>query len=327
MTFSISKKITLGLAASVLLLNGCGKKAEVAAAVTIPDAPDAAIQTVINEFAKGNGGIIWQAMPTSYQTDVSYLLHLAGSKIDPELYDKSFATIARLAEVIDQQQALILNSSFMQGRSAEEMAQLEAALPSIVGLLGAITSSELASSTGLLNFNGQDFFDTTVSQFTQYAETLGQLAGEESMLSNYMNTVVTVVEADDLQATLLTTVPGKEPVEQAFSKVEQRWVPSEMASDWVAKIAEATAELEATSMQDIAANKPQMMGVLTMIDGVLAQIAAAETQEQFDQSLKGAMMPLMGLMMMGQGMGGSAAPAAPMPAAPVVAPSSIPSVK
>jgi hypothetical protein len=327
MTFSISKKITLGLAASVLLLNGCGKKAEVAAAVTIPDAPDAAIQTVINEFAKGNGGIIWQAMPTSYQTDVSYLLHLAGSKIDPELYDKSFATIARLAEVIDQQQALMLNSSFMQGRSAEEMAQLEAALPSIVGLLGAITSSELASSTGLLNFNGQDFFDTTVSQFIQYAETLGQLAGEESMLSNYMNTVVTVVEADDLQATLLTTVPGKEPVEQAFSKVEQRWVPSEMASDWVAKIAEATAELEATSMQDIAANKPQIMSVLTMIDGVLAQIAAAETQEQFDQSLKGAMMPLMGLMMMGQGMGGSAAPAAPMPAAPVVAPSSIPSVK
>ena len=323
---TISKKVTLGIAASVLLLTGCGKKSE-EAEVTIPDAPDAAIQTVITEFAKGNGGIIWQAMPTSYQTDVSDLLHLTGSKIDPELYDKSFATIARLAEVIDQQQALILNSSFMQGRSAEEMAQLEAALPSIVGLLGAITSSELASSTGLLNFNGQDFFDTTVSQFTRYAETLGQLAGEESMLSNYMNTVVTVVEADDLQATLLTTVPGKEPVEQAFSKVEQRWVPSEMASDWVAKIAEATAELEATSMQDIAANKPQMMGVLTMIDGVLAQIAAAETQEQFDQSLKGAMMPLMGLMMMGQGMGGSAAPAAPMPAASVVAPSSIPSVK
>ena len=325
--FPNSKALALGLTASVLLLTGCGKKAEEATAVTIPDAPDAAIQTVITEFAKGNGGIIWQAMPTSYQTDVSDLLHLTGSKIDPELYDKSFATIARLAEVIDQQQALILNSSFMQGRSAEEMAQLEAALPSIVGLLGAITSSELASSTGLLNFNGQDFFDTTVSQFTRYAETLGQLAGEESMLSNYMNTVVTVVEADDLQATLLTTVPGKEPVEQAFSKVEQRWVPSEMASDWVAKIAEATAELEATSMQDIAANKPQMMGVLTMIDGVLAQIAAAETQEQFDQSLKGAMMPLMGLMMMGQGMGGSAAPAAPMPAASVVAPSSIPSVK
>jgi hypothetical protein len=322
MLYSISKKIALGLTAAALLLTGCGKKAEEAATVTIPDAPDNAIQTVITEFAKGNGGILWQAMPASYQSDVNTLAQLAGSKIDPELYDSSFATIARLAEVIDQQQVLILNSSVMQGRSAEEMAELEAALPSIVGLLGAITSSELASSTGLLNFNGQDFFDTTVSQFTQYAETLGQLAGEESMLSNYMNTVVTVVEADDLQATLLTTVPGKEPLEQVFTKVEQRWVPSEMASDWSSEIAEAKAELDATFIEDMAAQKPQIMSVLAMIDGVLAQIAAAENQQQFDQSLQGAI-----LMMVGPGWGGSDAPVTPMPIAPVIAPSAIPAVQ
>jgi len=322
MLYSISKKIALGVTAGALLLTGCGKKAEEAATVTIPDAPDNAIQTVITEFAKGNGGILWQAMPASYQSDVNTLAQLAGSKIDPELYDSSFATIARLAEVIDQQQVLILNSSVMQGRSAEEMAELEAALPSIVGLLGAITSSELASSTGLLNFNGQDFFDTTVSQFTQYAETLGQLAGEESMLSNYMNTVVTVVEADDLQATLLTTVPGKEPLEQVFTKVEQRWVPSEMASDWSSEIAEAKAELDATFIEDMAAQKPQIMSVLAMIDGVLAQIAAAENQQQFDQSLQGAI-----LMMVGPGWGGSDAPVTPMPIAPVIAPSAIPAVQ
>jgi hypothetical protein len=322
MLYSISKKIALGVTAGALLLTGCGKKAEEAATVTIPDAPDNAIQTVITEFAKGNGGILWQAMPASYQSDVNTLAQLAGSKIDSEVYGKSFATIARLAEVIDQQQVLILNSSVMQGRSAEEMAELEAALPSIVGLLGAITSSELASSTGLLNFNGQDFFDTTVSQFTQYAETLGQLAGEESMLSNYMNTVVTVVEADDLQATLLTTVPGKEPLEQVFTKVEQRWVPSEMASDWSSEIAEAKAELDATFIEDMAAQKPQIMSVLAMIDGVLAQIAAAENQQQFDQSLQGAI-----LMMVGPGWGGSDAPVTPMPIAPVIAPSAIPAVQ
>ena len=86
MIYSISKKIALGLTAGALLLTGCGKKAEEAAAVTIPDAPDAAIQTVITEFAKGNGGILWQAMPASYQSDVNTLAQLAGSKIDPEVY-------------------------------------------------------------------------------------------------------------------------------------------------------------------------------------------------------------------------------------------------
>jgi len=316
MISSVSKNVALGLTASALLFSACSKPAQDA----IPAAPDAAIQTVITEFAQGNGGILWQAMPATYQSDVTTLVKLAGTKVDAEVYDKSFATIGRLAEVVNQQKAFILGSSFLEGRSAEEMAELEAALPSVVGVINTLTQSELASSTGLLNFDGQAFFDTTVSKIAGYAEALAVMAGEEYVLSDYVNTVVSVVESDDLTATLLTTLPGQEPVEQAFTKVEDRWVPTDIESEWAAWVAESTAELEATSAEDIAAQKPQIMGVLTMVDGVLTQIAAAETQEQFDQSLQGAMMPLMGLMMMGQGMG---APAAPMPANP----SSMPSVK
>jgi len=51
-----------------------------------------------------------------------------------------------------------------------------------------------------------------------------------------------------------------------------------------------------------------------MFEGILTQIEAAETQEQFDQALQGAMMPIMGLMMMQGGMGGGSEPA--MPVAP-----------
>jgi len=323
MITQISKHLALGLTASAFAFTACGKKME-APVDPIPAAPDAAIQTVITEFAQGNGGILWEAMPASYQGDVTALVKLAGTKIDPEIYDKSFATIGRLAEVVDQQKAFILNTSFLEGRSPEEMAQFEAALPSIVGVINALTQSELASSTGLLNFDGQTFFDTTVSKLAGYVEELSVLAGEEYVLSDYVNSVVSVVEADDSQATLLMAIPGEAPVEQAFTKVETRWVPAELASEWVESIAESTAQLEATSPADVAAQKPQIMGVLTMIDGVLTQIAAAETQEQFDQSLQGAMMPIMGLMMMGQSMGGGmSAPAAPMPAAP----SSMPAVK
>lgn len=317
--FSHSKTLALGLTASALIFTACGKQSEEAAGVTIPDAPDAAIQTVITEFAEGNGGIIWQAMPATYQTDLNGLVQLAGTKLDAEVYDKSFATIGRLAAVVEKQQAFILGCSFLEGRTAEEMAQLEAALPSVVGIVNTLTSSELASTAGLASFDGQAFFDTTVSKFASYSDELAKLAGEESMLSDYANTVVSIVEADDSSATLLTTITGQEPVEQDFTKVEGRWVPAEMASEWAANIAEATANIEATTGEEMAAQKPQIMGVLTMLDGVLSQIEAAETQEQFDQSLQGAMMPL--IMMMGQGMGGMGAPAAPMPAAPSSMPS------
>ena len=112
-----------------------------------------------------------------------------------------------------------------------------------------------------------------------------------------------MVAADELQATLSAVVPGQAATEHVFTKVEERWVPVAMANQWAAGITESTANLEAMSADQMAAQKPQIMGVLTMVDGVLTQIAAAETQEQFDQSLKGAMMPLMGMMMMGQSFG------------------------
>jgi hypothetical protein len=69
-------------------------------------------------------------------------------------------------------------------------------------------------------------------------------------------------------------------------------------------MADAKAQLEAITPEQITQNKPQILGALTMFESVLLQIEAAETQEQFDQALQGAMMPIMGLIMMQQGMGG-----------------------
>lgn len=293
--------ITFGLVLSAIILTACDKQST--DAPVLPDAPDAAIQAVITEFAKGNGGILWAAMPLSYQGDVTGLAKLAGTKVDPEVYDTCFALLARLADVADQQKAFILNSSFLADATAEKLEQIDAALPALVGLVKTIATCDLASSAGLQNFDGQNFCNTTVSKLAQYSESLAQLAGEAPPLSDFLNTQVTVVAADELQATLSAVVPGQAPVEHVFTKVEERWVPVEMANQWAAGITESTANLEAMSADQMAAQKPQIMGVLTMVDGVLTQIAAAETQEQFDQSLKGAMMPLMGMMMMGQSFG------------------------
>ena len=55
------------------------------------------------------------------------------------------------------------------------------------------------------------------------------------------------------------------------------------------------------------------MGMITMLDGILTQLNTAETQEQFDQALQGAMIPIGLLMMqsMGEGIGAPEIPVAP----------------
>ena len=85
-----------------------------------------------------------------------------------------------------------------------------------------------------------------------------------------------------------------------------------MASVWDLQVEQAKSQLSAVTDEERLARRPQLLGALTMIDGLLTQINAAETQAQFDQAVQGAMMPLFGLMMMFQ----QPAPAAPAPVTP-----------
>ncbi|MGJ8640411.1 MAG: hypothetical protein ACSHYA_13575 [Opitutaceae bacterium] len=312
--------LSLGLAAGTLLFSGCGKPAgdDASAApaspaeVTIPDAPDAAMKTIFTELADGNGGILWKAMPESYQGDVNKVVQLAGTKIDAEMYDQSFALIGRLGEVAGKQKDFLLNMSMLEGQGPELKQQVEQAVPALVQVFDLISKSDIATSAGLKSFEGQKFFDSTVSQIAKLSMELAKFSDvEQPSLDDLRDAVFTVVEQTDTSATLNMKATGEEQTEELV-KVEGRWVPADLANDWTSSVAEAISELEAIKLEDIAAQKPQIMGVITMLDGVLTQIEAAETQEQFDQALQGAMMPIMGLMMMGGGMGGSA-PAMPMP--------------
>ena len=301
----LKKTVTVLVISGALLLSACSKKADDAEG-GIPDSPDAAVQTVISEFAKGNGEIVWSALPTSYQSDINELMHLAGSKTDEEVYNKSFSLFARMADIIEQQKAFIANSTLIKESPGEEVSQVEAKLPLISGFMKTIATSELSSTDGLLNFDGEVFFDRTVSKCIGHLEAIGQLSMDGVKLEDYANTVVSVVESDGKRATLLIAVPGQETQEKVFTKVENRWVPVELESEWVTNFEKMTAALEATSTEQFEAQKTQVMGALTMIDGILTKIESAETQEQFDASIQSAALPVMSaFMMLSQAVGGA----------------------
>ncbi|MFW6217445.1 MAG: hypothetical protein ACOC4K_00470 [Verrucomicrobiota bacterium] len=307
--------------ASTFLLSACGDPSDAREGPAgIPEAPDAAIQTVAREFGGGNTGILWQAMPASYQSDVNGIVQLAGGKFDAEIYNKSFELIARIGEVAKQQTTFLLNNQFLAQQPEEERADLEAAIPALADLLTTISNSEIASVEGLQAFDGQDFFENTLAKLSDDIAELSKLSEEEvPSMADLKDVTVSVVEQADGTATLELSMPGEEPQTEVFTQVEGRWVPQEIAAEWAMSMAEAQANLEAITPEEIAAQKPQIMGVLTMFEGVLNQLEAAETQEQFDQALQGAMMPIMGLMMMGQG-GGMGAPQQQMPQSPQMPP-------
>ena len=54
---------------------------------------DAAVNALIGELAKGNPKAAWDAMPASYQKDVTELIHTGAGKVDPAVYNKMGALI------------------------------------------------------------------------------------------------------------------------------------------------------------------------------------------------------------------------------------------
>lgn len=323
---TISHKILVSAASlSALFFAACGQQSADPAAdpaansgVAIPDEPAAAIETIAKELAAGNGDVLWQAMPATYQTDVNAIAQLAGLKVDAEVYDQSFALLGRLAEVADKQKDFILNTELGGAQSGEQVAKLEAAWPSIVGLVQTIASSSIASSAGLQSFDGQAFFSETVSELLGHSEALSTFSDDAMPLSSFKDVVVRALESSENAATLEMTAPDGTVETESFTRVDGRWVPVGMAADWQETIANARGQLEAITAEQVAQNKTQILQLVGMLNGVLSQIEAAESQEQFDQALQGAMMPMMGLMMMQQNMGGGqqAAPAMPMPSQP-----------
>ena len=310
------KYFSLVLTASVLFLPACGKPAEASDApsamgeVTISDAPDAAMKTIFMELAKGEGGIIWKAMPASYQADLNSVVQLAGTKIDAEVYDKSFQLIDRLGSIINQQQALILNSS-MGPALEEEKVMLRQGLPKVAEIIRVIATSDVGTNAGLQSFNGQVFFGTTVSKLASLTTELSKLQDAEGpSLEDLRDADIAVLDVTEMAATLSITMAGDTQTVQ-LTKIENRWVPVDIAAQWTASITEVKTGLEAFSPKAVAAAKADVMNVFKVLDDVMSTIEAAETQADFDQSLKNAMMPLMGVYMAMMETISGGAPAAP----------------
>lgn len=281
--------------------------------VTIPDEPSTAMQTIADEVIAGNYSILWHAMPTSYQTDINAIARLAGSKVDPEIYDKSFGLFGRFAEVADKQKLFILNTSLVGEQPAEQIAEIEATWPSIIGFVQTIVTSSISSSAGLRAFDGQVFSEETLPELFKYSNDLAAISNEENPFGSLQFGSLKTLESTDTTAVLEITFASGDVKAVDFTKVENRWVPAEIAINWSTEVAAAKKQLQAISSEEIAKNKPQLMGMITMLDGILTQLNTTKTQEQFDQVLQGAMIPIGLLVMqsMGEGIGAPAKPAAP----------------
>jgi hypothetical protein len=271
-------------------------------AADIPDSPDGTVAAVAEALAGHHPEIIWQALPTSYQQDVTELTHAFAGRMDPTVWDAAFGLGRKLTDILRDKKALILESSMLES-AGENREAIEDNWDATISVLDAFFESDVTRLENLKTIDWERFLATTGRDLMNLAATASKSSGEDSYERDFKQKLsqmtVEVLSSDGDQATLRVAAPDEEPEQVQLTRVEGRWIPSDLAKDWKTDVAEARQKLADLSDEEIQEGSMQTMMVVGMIDGALTEIASVETTEELEQALQGLLGPLLSGMMMG----------------------------
>jgi len=270
-----------------------------AAAADIPSSPDGTVNAVAEALADRHPEVLWQALPPNYQKDITELTHTFAEKMDPAVWDAAFALGRKTAKLLRDKKDIILESSMLQA-AGEERGKIEGGWDEMVSSLDAFFASGVSSLETLKTIDWENYLATTGRDLMNLAAERSKADGDDTFDREFTQklrqTKVEVVSNDGDHATLRMTAPDEEPEEEQFTRVEGRWVPSEMADDWDKDVANARQELAAITDEQIQQGSMQAMMMIGMVDGVLTQLESVTTAEEFDEAIGAILGPFLGAM-------------------------------
>lgn len=274
--------------ASTIAAVGCGGVAD--DPLSIPDSPEGTIQAVMNGLVDHHPEILWRALPPSYQTDVNELAVSFAENIDPVLFERVIAVTRKGSVVLQSKKDLILSTETVKN-SEIEVETLDAAWEGGMLFLDALLASDLArleayptlDVEAVLTSSGSEMMDNLVD----FAAAEG---GDENLgakLTAFEDTVVELVTWDGDQATVRVMAPDEEPVDVEMVRVEERWVPVELASQWQAMVDRTRERIQYLGSDESAQARVQLLFGIGIAEGLIDQIDLMESPEDLDNLIGG----------------------------------------
>ncbi len=270
-----------------LLLGGCGKDTPKA-----PETPSSAIQAITQGLNEGKPAVVWEAMPASYQTDVTGLAHEFATNMDAEIYDKAFGILGKVTNVLKTKRDFFLNSALTQNAPIDQE-KLTTNWNAVVDLFTAITASELNKLENLKTIDIGKFLQEDGAKIFSKLRTVASIQ-EGNPLDTFADIKVELVQSEGDSATVKITVSGEEEQEIDMIKAEGKWIPKDMAEDWSNMITAGKASLEDMTQNALAENKPKVVAMMAGVEAAIDQLAQSKTQQEFDMVIGGLMGSLMG---------------------------------
>ena len=264
-----------------------------AASALAQGSPDQAVMEVVHGLGENQPQVIWQALPASYQNDVSGVVREFAGQMQDSLWDQTFGTLAKLTRVLDEKRQFVLEHPLVAERLSQSP-NAEATYDAVVTLLKTLLTSDISNLERLSDFDGERFLATTGSQvMAQMGDLVALAPDSKETLDEISSLHVALSRTEGDRAWIMVEQPGEETREVEMVLVEGKWLRAEMAEAWDSGIASAREQLRQVAFDPAAT--AQAGAMLAMVDGALEGLLAAQTSEEFQATLGG----LMSLAMMG----------------------------
>jgi len=270
----------------VVIAGGCGGSATAG----IPSTPDGTVLYVSQQLADGHPEIVWDALPASYQNDITTLTHEFASKMDAEVWDKTFSVTQKAIKVLKAKKSLFLQTKMM-AMAGDKKDEIESNWDTATAVLGTLAESDLSNLETLKGINWEEFLVNTGGELMEISKKASAATEDDPYEKEFLAKIgemkVEVKESNGDTATVVITTPDEDPEEMKMTRIEGRWVPNDLSKDWEKEMNEARAKLEKLTPEAMAQQKMQFMMVLGMAEGMIDQLDKAETVEQLEQMLGG----------------------------------------
>jgi len=270
----------------------------VPAAPAAADTPDAAARALQASVEAGNLRAVWDALPASYQSDVNEVIHTFATNMDVDVWRSGTAIFKKAVRVLKEKKEFILKQPALAASPVDTTAMTENWEP-IVGVLETLAGSELTELEKLKTLDVGVFLDSTGKRIAEQLAALAKAADDKKLalnefpgvpveampLANIGNAKFSTVKIEGDTATLRIENEGQTEEEEVV-RVEGKWLPKKMVDQWSEQMQAAKKTLTTEMPENLKKNKMAAMMPMQMIIGVLDNLLAAKTQQEFDQVIQ-----------------------------------------
>ena len=227
-------------------------------------------QTLV-AFQQGRLDTAFDFLPPSFQADINDIVHEFADKMDAELWSKSFATVAKLGQLLKAKKASFQNLDML--KQAAQFKSIEPHWDGIATVITDVATSEVANLSQLKQSDVRRML-VSASHLTTGMP-----------LPSFGDVQVSAMNVNDDSTTLsYRESTNSPPNDVEFVRIEGKWLPKTIATGWAGWMAEARKNL--SELPDrVSAVKPQLLTKLDTIDGMLDQVKGTKTQEEFSQAI------------------------------------------